>query len=97
MKMTIDMPSVTSCRVEECVYNRERMCHARAITVGDPEAPRCDTFMESQCHCQGGEKAGVGACKVDWCTHNDDFECQTDSVNIGQVGSDVMCMTCKKR
>ncbi|WP_406445547.1 hemerythrin domain-containing protein [Streptomyces sp. NBC_00631] len=29
------MPAVTECEVENCAYNRDRACHALAITVGD--------------------------------------------------------------
>jgi hypothetical protein len=94
MKMTIDMPAVSSCEVIECAYNVESACHARAITVGDGVHPGCDTFFSNATHTREARHiAGVGACKVASCMHNSDFECMADSIAIGREKSGVGCLT----
>ena len=94
MKMTIDMPSVSSCEVNECAYNVERTCHARAITVGDGIHPGCDTFFSNATHTSAVKHiAGVGACKIAACMHNNDFECTADAIAVGREKSGVGCLT----
>jgi hypothetical protein len=98
MKITIDMPVVSECSVNECAYNVDKRCHARAITVGDGAAPGCDTYFGSSGHTMAKEQtAGVGACKVSACKHNDDYECMAESINVGYEGSSVHCLTFMKR
>lgn len=94
MQITIDMPVVAGCQVNECTYNVDSGCHARAITVGDGVHPGCDTFFVSQTHT--GEKrrnAGVGACKVSGCRFNDDFECAADKIDVGYDNGSADCLT----
>ncbi|MDW4909241.1 hypothetical protein RB628_28850 [Streptomyces sp. ADMS] len=60
-----------------CAYNRDRACHALAITVGDILHAHCDTFFTSPA--KGGDRSAtgrVGACKMSDCRHNIDFECR---------------------
>lgn len=97
MEMTIDMPMVSECMVNECAYNTENNCHARAITIGDGTNPGCDTFMNSSQHTKAtGQRAGVGACKVMGCSNNEDFECMAPTINVGMLGQDVDCLTFSK-
>ena len=92
--MTIDMPIVTECQIDDCAYNVENRCHARAITIGDGVHPGCDTFLNADNHTKETQRlAGVGACKVSICTFNNDFECIADSINVGQTSNGVQCMT----
>lgn len=94
MRITLEMPAVQTCDVRECVYNVEAACHARAITIGDGVHPGCDTFLKGSAgHTHRGQKAGVGACKVTGCRHNDDFECTADSIGVGMAQGSVNCMT----
>ncbi len=95
MKMNIDMPQVMKCNAQECVYNNEGACHARAITVGDGTTPHCDTAFQCGSHCKSRATAGVGACKVSGCTHNVDFECQASSIAVGMSQGRAMCKTCE--
>ena len=93
------MPLVVNCSARECSYNSDETCHARAITVGDGQDPRCDTFFKGDAHVQHKRKdAGVGACKVCGCEYNEDFECMADNVKIGLVSNEVKCETfeCKR-
>ena len=94
-KWEIQMPQVTKCNVEDCAYNNERRCHARAITVGDADGSghRCDTMMLSAEHCDRLEIAGVGACRATNCKHNRDFECETDVVNVEIARGRAECKT----
>lgn len=94
---TLDMPDVTACEVTDCAYNKNKNCHARAITVGHGVHPGCDTFLPSDQHSRRSEGAGVGACKVTSCKHNDDFECQAKSIKVGRREEKVECLTFASR
>jgi hypothetical protein len=90
----MDMPEVNTCEVSECSYNGEGLCHALAITVGDQQTARCDTFCDLGK--QGGDRstAGhVGACKMDDCAFNEQLECQAPAISVAHKGSEVDCMT----
>ena len=32
-KLTLEMPMISSCDVEQCGYNQNKNCHAKAITL----------------------------------------------------------------
>ncbi len=93
MKMKIEMAEVMKCSAEECAYNHDGGCHARAITIGDGTVPHCDTAFNCGSHCSSNNKAGVGACKVGGCMHNVDFECQAANISVGTSGGRAMCKT----
>lgn len=94
MEMTIDMPYVAECSATECAYNMGERCHARAITIGDGVHPGCDTFLKATVHTQERQHiAGVGACKVTACLHNEDYECCADHVDVGLEDDTVRCMS----
>jgi len=98
MKMTIDMPVVSECAVSQCAYNVEKTCHARAITIGDGVHPGCDTFLGTSSHTRGKQQiAGVGACKVAACRHNDDYECSAERINVGFNAEKINCLTYSAR
>lgn len=97
-KITIEMPKVKKCSVEDCGYNNGCACHAKAITVGDYENPGCDTFLDSQNHAKETHRnAGVGACKVEICQYNDDFECSADKISVGFRDGKINCLTFKAK
>ncbi|MEU7564608.1 DUF1540 domain-containing protein [Streptomyces fradiae] len=90
----MDMPVINECAVEDCAYNRDRACHALAITVGDTRNPQCDTFFTSRN--KGGDPSNtgrVGACKVSSCRHNTDYECRAPGITVGYQQSEVDCLT----
>lgn len=96
MKMTLEMPMVSKCEVDQCVYHTEKKCNAKAVTIGDNRRPGCDTFFNSDGHCQGSQSiTGVGACKVSNCQFNKDFECNAQEISVGYAGPmrEVVCMT----
>ena len=97
MFMEVELPAVRTCAVVECSYNREKLCHARAITVGDDTTPNCDTFFTASRHAQAEIAAGVGACKIDVCSYNDDFECQAPSIVVDRVLGRPHCVTFNQR
>lgn len=89
--ISIEMPVVSECAAIDCAYNVSRNCHARAITVGDDAHPGCDTFLKSRGHTKAARRtAGIGACKVSACKFNEDFECMTESI---RVGDEISCLT----
>lgn len=97
-EITIQMPEVKSCGVLQCGYNQTGSCHAKAITIGDTMTPECDTFFVSQAHAKNVSViAGVGACKVSSCKFNTDFECVSESIQVGHTHDRVCCLTYKKR
>lgn len=94
MKMTIEMSPVAGCSVSACAYNLDRLCHAKAITVGDAVAPGCDTFVEAPAHARTVQiRAGVGACKMSECAYNADLECTAERIEVGLDGADARCLT----
>lgn len=97
MKMNVDMSKVAQCQVTECLYNRDRGCHARAITVGDEGHARCDTFATANQHTREKQLAGVGACKVSDCEYNTDFECQAAEITVDHCQDHADCVTYEKR
>ena len=95
--VTMQMALVKSCNVSDCAYFKQgNECHAMAITVGGPK-PYCDTYFESSGK-GGAEQTGtVGACKVDNCRHNMNFECSAEGIDvIGEKGH-ALCSTFKPR
>lgn len=90
----MQMPKVQECDVDQCAYNTDGKCHALAITIGDGENPMCDTFCQSSS--KGGVKgstAGVGACKVTACRHNQMLECSAKRISVGWEGQQADCLT----
>lgn len=93
-KLTLEMPMISSCDVEQCGYNQNKNCHAKAITVGDGVNPNCDTYFENKNHnLEVARIAGVGACKVSSCKKNKNFECIADVIKIGTVKESAKCLT----
>ena len=95
MKITIDIPLVNECAINDCAYNANDMCHAKAITIGDGTHPGCDTsFLKSKKHAKNTNiTAGVGACKVAACSFNSDFECSANSIDVGMEDGSINCLT----
>ena len=90
----MEMPVVTECAVESCAYNRNRDCHALAITVGDVRHAHCDTFFTSSA--KGGDPSTsgrVGACKMSDCQHNVGFECRASGITVGHKHDEADCLT----
>jgi hypothetical protein len=93
-KVTIEMPLVSSCDVSHCGFNVNHTCHAKAITVGDNLNPGCDTFFETNEHNKEKKRiAGVGACKVNTCKNNIDFECTAENILVGFSKQKINCLT----
>lgn len=97
-QLTVEMPLVSKCSATHCGYNVNRNCHAKAITVGDTKNPECDTFFQSKIHNKEVKRvAGVGACKVIGCQHNEDFECMMNAIAVGIVKDSINCLTYSPR
>lgn len=91
------MPRITQCQVTQCAYNRELVCHALAITVGDDDHPRCDTFFEFTRPGGDPEAVGaVGACKVTSCAYNKSLECSAPNIQVGPKADQADCLTFRK-
>lgn len=82
MIQSIDMATVSECNVTMCAYNRDRHCHACAITVGGYRDHSCETLHPSSLHAGRMEMAGVGSCKAVECKHNDDYECRAKDIEV---------------
>lgn len=90
----LEMPVVKECMVNDCAYNTNSCCHARAITIGDAVQPGCDTFMKGSRHAKSvNQIAGIGACKTAGCKFNNDLECMAESIQVGMVKNKANCMT----
>lgn len=96
MENAVHLSEVARCTVPECVYNRGGRCYARAITVGNGELPQCDTFFSANNHVARQSRiAGVGACKVYACRHNEGYECTAEHIYVGYAGEGhyIGCLT----
>ena len=95
----MEMTRIKSCEVTDCAYNKHKSCHTLAITVGGPnEGPHCDTFFSTSM--EGGipdTQAGVGACKMANCTHNEALECRASSIDVGWQQNQADCKTFQTR
>lgn len=90
----MEMPVVSRCEAESCAYNRDRTCHALAITIGNARHAVCDTFYEATF--KGGDASSVGhvgACKMSECRHNVDLECQAPRIDVGFHEEAIDCLT----
>ncbi len=90
----MDMSKISKCSVEQCCYNKGQQCHALAITVGDSDDPRCDTFMPASS--KGGDATTtgkVGACKVGVCRFNESLECSAGQIEVGVKSNMAYCLT----
>jgi len=97
MAIEVEMPPVAECGANDCAYNVDGGCNARAITIGDGLHPGCDTFFVAPRHSRSLRMAGVGACKVTGCRHNDDLECQATAIRVDRNVDGVACTTFEKR
>lgn len=95
--MQLTLPPVKQCDALDCSYNRDRQCHAAAITVGG-EHPYCDTYMKSS-QMKGGvpETGEVGACKVFNCEYNQNLECKASGIDVSMHEGHADCFTFKAR
>jgi len=91
----MDMPQVKTCNANECAFNQGNNCHALAVTIGDENAAACDTFVKNG-GTKGGkmtEIAGVGACKMEDCQHNEGLYCTASSIQVEQTADGAVCAT----
>jgi len=94
----MEMPIVSECDVTDCSYNRDGMCHAMAITIGDSINPMCDTYCtSSSMGLDTSCLAGVGACKTTSCMHNTGLECSASEICVGFNNDEIDCLTFESR
>lgn len=90
----MEMPVINECMVEDCSYNRNRACHALAITIGDALRAHCDTFVHTSFKAgDPGATGHVGACKMSDCLHNSELECQAPGIVVGSGQNEADCLT----
>lgn len=88
---------IERCGVQNCAYNVNGECHAKAITVGDGDNPRCDTYFSGENHTHSEKKGVVGACKVAGCIYNHDFQCNAPSIQVDEGNDPADCLTYRRR
>lgn len=90
--MAVKMPKILDCVMSDCSYNKNKECHAMAVTVGGSH-PMCDTFFKSSQ--KGGvmDIGGVGACKVSDCKFNKALECSASGIHVGVHQDHADCST----
>lgn len=87
-------PRVSKCTVSACAFNRESLCRAPSVTVGDADRPRCDTFTDNGRDVSPSDgTARVSACKVAACRFNQHMECGAPQISVAMKGDDPMCVT----
>lgn len=102
--MAMKMSQIKKCDAQECAYNKERQCHALAITVGDSRSqsqshPMCDTFTAMSQEAGDANTTGfVGACRAADCEYNGNLQCQAGQIDVGaHKQMDWDCQTYEKR
>ena len=79
----------------DCSYNRNKECHAMAITVGSGGHPMCDTLIKSSQ--KGGVMdmmGSVGACKEADCKFNQVLECSASGgIHVARHADHADCST----
>lgn len=96
--MAISMPKILDCMVVDCSYNRNKECHAMAITVGSGGHPLCDTFIKASQ--KGGVMdmmGSVGACREAGCKFNQALECSASGIHVGRHADHADCSTFASR
>jgi hypothetical protein len=93
--MPMTMPKILDCDATACSYNKNKECHAMAITVGSPAACAfCDTFFKSEA--RGGVSdmtGGVGACRMSNCKFNTSLECSARGIHVALHSDHAECTT----
>ncbi len=75
------MPFIIGCDAEDCSYNKNKECHALAITIGVSGLPQCDTYARLKEKGGAAESFGtVGACREELCMFNDSLECSSAAI-----------------
>jgi hypothetical protein len=74
--VVMEMSKVAKCKVSDCAYNENDICHAEAITVGEGRPPRCLTFQLSSA-ARGGDS------QVSSYRFNVDSQCQVPEIFVG--------------
>ena len=92
----MDAAKIKECTIRNCAYNRDKKCHATAITVGGPD-PCCDTFTELLEKGGTANTGSVGACKVRSCVYNGELECAAANIKIGKGVCRASCKTFESR
>lgn len=84
---------IISCGAEKCAYNKNKVCHALAVTIGSSHQ-QCDTFMEdSQKGGDANAQGCVGACHMKNCRYNQLLECSAQAVQVSMHGKHGDCST----
>lgn len=95
--MTMKMPKILSCEMEECSYNTNKECHALAITVGS-SCPTCDTSYRASDKGGVADTIGsVGACREEDCKYNFSLECTASGIKVGMHSDHPDCLTYTSR
>jgi len=88
---------ILSCEAEKCAYNRSRVCHALAVTIGSSHQ-QCDTYMaDTEKGGVSGVQGTVGACHMKICRYNQMLECSAPAIEIGEHSRHGDCKTFAKR
>ena len=88
---------VQTCKVDGCSFNSHSRCHALAVTIGDGNNPRCDTFVQQGS--DGGMETStrVGACKVAGCVNNKKLVCKANFIDIAFNDNHPCCKNYQSR
>lgn len=85
---------VRQCSADGCFYNHDKVCTARAITIGSA-TPKCETWMTAEkAHSCKQNSALVGACHMGNCQHNRDYFCHAvDDIDVDMMSNSACCST----
>lgn len=93
----MEMTKIVNCNANNCVYNKDNMCHTMAVNIGD-DTPVCDTFMATNTKAGYDDiQGGVGSCKVSHCKFNSSLECTANNISMVSMSNHVDCATYTKK
>jgi len=83
--------AVLTCTVADCSYNRELVCWAPEIKVGDSH-PTCDTYTHLAV-APAPQESIVSMCGVTACDFNDAMHCAARGITVSNHSAHADCIT----
>jgi len=86
-------PPVMACTVHDCIHNKDNLCHALNISVGQYH-PLCDTYERGITGSKIESSQGaVGKCDVTLCRYNHELECNAPGITVNWHDNHADCKT----
>ncbi|MDI6715911.1 MAG: DUF1540 domain-containing protein [Actinomycetota bacterium] len=88
----MEIGRVLTCTVNECSYNKNNVCHAPDINVGEMH-PTCDTFTQEAVSPIAQGMPDVSVCNVTECRFNLNNDCTAPGITVAHHSEHADCLT----